>query len=356
MGAVVSKPNLSVDELGRKFVQDLEGIASNLIGYCGLSHAKEVEHLSEALLRWVDFRLRFVEPKPRKVFYSNRFPKNLPKDVHRALRAFEKANLVGDDINRFQGKGLTQHHDVSRAKPAKRTDHLWADWNIHHFHLAALSPDPLAYYSDRSKWLLFAIVVGDDIAFIDVTGHEKGALENQELFEIFVRNWPSAAEKFRLKSILSPNTRRNAAEIKQLRLAGISSHLVVDGAVYMPGAGGITSASTALRGTIARDHIVEGAHELARLMLDPTEPLIPQIQAPGASETELSLSLTPRGIGIFGRGLDTCWLVPRAQGVWEGSMAARMSEIMVPDWLRQKIHESCEANARRIGMVTGFTP
>jgi len=340
----VSTPSVSVDELGNKFVQDLEGIASTLIGYCGLSHAKEVGHLSEALLRWVDFRLRFVEPKPRQVYYSNRFPKKLPKAVRRALRAFEKANLAGDDINRFQGKGLTKHHDVSGNKPAKRTDHLWADWNIHHFHLAPLSLDPDAYYSDRSDWLLFAMVIGDEIAFIDVTDHGKGALENQELFETFVQSWPEAAEPFQLKGMLAPNTRRTAEEIKQLRIAGISSPLVMDGAAYMPGAG-ITTASTASRGTMARNDIVRGARDLARLVLDPGNPLIHEIDVAGVVGADLGLSLTPKGIGIFGRDHNTCWLVPRAQGVWVRTTVGRMSELMLPEWLCHKIHEACEVNA-----------
>lgn len=336
---------VSADELGIKFVQDLEGIASTLIYYSGVSHAKEVEHLSEALLRWMDFRLRFVEPKPRRVFYSNRFPKKLPKVVHRALRAFEQANLLGEDINRFQGKGLTKYHDVSGNKRAKRTDHLWADWNIHHFHLASLSPDPNAYYSDRSEWLLFAMVYGDDIAFIDVTDHGKGALENQALLETFVRNWPDAAEPFRLKGILSSKMRRTAEEIKQLRTGGVSSFVVVDGAVYVPGGGGITTASTAARVTFARDDIVRGARDLARLVLDPEEPLIPEIKASGVSEAGLSLSLTPKGIGILGRHHDTCWLVPRAHGLWERSTVGKMNELMLPKWLCQKIYAACSAEA-----------
>lgn len=341
----MGQSNRSVDELGEKFIQDLEGIASTLIGYCGLSHSKEVEHLSECLLRWVDFRLRFVEPKPRRVFYSNRFPKKLPKGVRRALRAFERANLAGDDLNRFQGKGLTKYHDVSGAKRVKRTDHLWADWNIHHFHMAPLSLDRDAYYSDRSDWLLFAMVLGDEIAFIDVTDHGKGAMENQELFEIFVRSWPEAAESSRMKGLLppKPNTRRTAEEIKQLRTVGVSSHLVVDGAVYMPGAGGITTASTSLRGTMARNDIIRGARHLAKLVLDPTNPLIPEICASDAIGTDLCLSLTPKGIGIFRTNHDTCWLVPRAQGVWANSDAGRMSELMLPEWLGQKIEEAHEA-------------
>ena len=335
----------SVDALGDKFIQDLEAIASSLIGYCGLPHAKEVGYLSEALLRWMDFRLRFVEPKPRKVFYSNRFPKKLPKAVRRALKAFENANLAGDDINRFQGKGLTKHHDVSGSKPAKRTDHLWADWNIHHFHLVPLSEDNGTYYSERSGWLLFAMVIGDEIAFIDVTEHGKGALENQKLFEIFVRSWPEAAESSRLKGLLPSTTRRTAEEVRQLRTVGVSSPLVVDGAVYMPGAGGITAASTSLRGTMARNDIVRGARDLARIVLDASNPLIPEINASDATGTDLCLALTPKGIAIFGKPHDTCWLVPRAQGVWANSTVGRMSDLMLPEWLGKKIHDAHEAGA-----------
>jgi len=324
-------------ELEDRFLSDLERIASNLIKYCDVAHAKTVGHLSEAILRWMDFRLRFVEPKPRQVLYSNKFPKALPAEVDRALRAFDRANVLGEDINPFQGKGLTLFHDVSAGNRAKRTDHLWADWGIHHFHMAPLPSDPSKYYSTRSGPLLFTKVFDNAIAFIDVGDHE--ALEDQTLLETFVRNWPEAAESFRLKGVLFSSARHSAAEIKQMRVAGLATYTAIDGKAYLPNFG-ITTASTSSQVSLARNNVVRGARDLARCVLNPTQPLIPEISASGVNPKELSLDLTPRGIGIFGTDKNQCWLVPDAKGPWAQSSIGKMSVLMLPEWLLQKIQSA----------------
>lgn len=54
-----------VEELAERFRSDIEAISKTLADYCGLTHSKAAQGLNPALLRWLDFRLRFVDPKPR---------------------------------------------------------------------------------------------------------------------------------------------------------------------------------------------------------------------------------------------------------------------------------------------------
>lgn len=319
------------DELSAKFRADTETISKSLLDYCGLTHSKAVQGLDQGLLRWMDFRLRFVDPKPRPLVYSNEFPKHPADEVKRALWNFEQVSLAGGDLNPFQGKGLTMHHDTSGTKRQNRTDHLWADWNIHHFHLTPSSVDPAQYYSERSGCLLFAVVFDNAIACIDVKDH--GAMENRSLIEVFVRNWPDVAERFRLKGLLPSSSQFSEEDLKKLRVAGITSFVVVDGAVYAPG--GITSASTSERVTMALNQVNRGTKTIAQLAIG--EVIRDRGEFGAGDLPHLSLALTPRGLGVFDDRDNKCWPLPRAKGEWANHSGAHWHDLILPEWIETKI-------------------
>lgn len=338
---ITEKPPLA-NELAAQFRVDAETIAQSLLDWCGLTHSKSVQELDQAILRWLDFRLRFVDPKPRPLVYSNLLSKPLSDEVRQALADFEQISLAGGDLNPFQGKGLTMHHDTSGAKRQNRTDHLWAEWNIHHFHLAKPSQTPGQYYSERSRrpgrpcWLLFAVIFDNAIACIDITDHGKGAMENRSLIEAFIRDWPDAAEHFRLKGILPPTSQLPAEDIKKSRVAGFSSFVMVDDKVYVPG--GITRASTSERVTLALNQISRETNAIAQLAIG--EVVRDRGEFGSADLSHLSLALTPRGLGIFDDRGNKCWPLPRAKGDWANHPAARWHDLMIPEWLEAKIAEA----------------
>lgn len=344
---ITEKPPLA-NELAAQFRVDAETIAQSLLAYCGLTHSKSVQELDLAMLRWLDFRLRFVEPKPRPLVYSNVFPRQLSDEARQALVDFEQISLVGGDLNPFQGKGLTMHHDTSSAKRQNRTDLLWAEWNIHHFHLAKPCQKPGQYYSERSRgagrpcWLLFAVIFDNAIACIDVTEHGEGAMENRSLIEAFTRNWPDTAERFRLKGILPPISQLPAEDIKKSRVAGLSSFVVVDDKVYVPG--GITGASTSERVTLAVNQTRSGMDAIVQLAIG--EVIRDRGEFGSSDLPHLSLALTPRGLGIFDDRDNKCWPLPRAKGDWANHPAARWHDLMLPEWLEAKIAEAwAQSNA-----------
>lgn len=89
-----------------RFAANADEIARSMITALGLTHSGKVEHLSDPLTRWFDFRLRIIDPRPRKVHLSDRFPRSLDAATSRALRSITLAIERGDDINRFQSKSL----------------------------------------------------------------------------------------------------------------------------------------------------------------------------------------------------------------------------------------------------------
>ena len=117
-------------ELENQFHKDIDRIVKDLINNYELKYEEEVANLSEPLLRWQDFFTRYIPPRPRQIFASNKFPKNLSAEADSALHHLERLIQNGANINPYQSKGLMMHNDTSANKRQQRTDLLWADWGI----------------------------------------------------------------------------------------------------------------------------------------------------------------------------------------------------------------------------------
>jgi hypothetical protein len=327
-------------DLEQKFVESLENIAADLLSALGIAHKKEEMQLSESLLRWIDFRLRYVDPKPRRVHYSNKFPLPLPPDIDNALWAFDQSVRTGADINPFQGKGLTNHHDTSGKKRQRRTDLLWADWGILHFHLTASPPVANEYYAPRSDWLLFALFLENDAAFIDVRPHaEEHVLENFELAETIIRNWPLFAERYRMPGILPGSTALTSEDIKRARIGGVSRPVVIDGIAYLPSGQGVTSASTSQRVSLVRDQARRIAKELAKVVSDPSGQFQSEIEDSHRECASFTLVLTAKGLGIFEEHSQKCWLLPRNSATNPSTPLGALHNLIAPEWLCATIKE-----------------
>jgi hypothetical protein len=82
-----------------QFGEDVDRIASSLIGSFGLRHSASETPLSTPLLRWFDFWMRIIDPRPREVLFSDQFPKALGAGTGTALQYIEAAVRAGDDVN-----------------------------------------------------------------------------------------------------------------------------------------------------------------------------------------------------------------------------------------------------------------
>lgn len=63
---------------------------------------------------------------------------------------------------------LQSRQIIFPKKIGARTDLLWADWGIHHFHLTKSENLDENGFCKRSDFLLFAIVRNDCVYFLDV--------------------------------------------------------------------------------------------------------------------------------------------------------------------------------------------
>lgn len=234
----------------------------------------------------------------------------------------------GGDINPYQSRGLTGN-DVSGKQRAQRTDLLWADWGIRHFHLTDQAIAPGQYYSERSDWLLFALVFKDTVFCIDVRRHPTGAgFADDELLAIAIHNWPAVFERYRLKEVLGikrePGYTQN--DTHALRKSGVTTAVEVDGAVYAPPGGGITSAATSTRVSLRANQIRHAVTGLADQFADEQGAAAGRCRDAGILHPQFQLSVTPRGLAVYEQSLDTAWLVT------VGGDAPAWAETLAPQW------------------------
>ncbi|MGU7778674.1 hypothetical protein [Burkholderia sp. PU8-34] len=342
-----------VASLGAEFVANVDEIATALIEGFALKRTGAVEHLNKPLLRWLDFRLRFIDPRPRQIYLSDRFPKKLDPVAEKALSEIASKIATGTDINSHQGAGLIDF-DTSGKKRATRTDLLWAEWGIHHLHLELASHPKRQYFSKRADYLLFAMFGHGYAAFIDVLPHKGDDLLfcREELIRVVARNWPELLEPFRLKAVLANNAEFNDDQRNELRRSGIDAPLIIDGKVYFAPGGGVTTASTPGRVTDSMFRLRRNLHGLAQCVLDPNGQFLKAVPEHDRNEAHFSLALSPQGLIVHERVTNRGWTFPDAKGDRTDSLFALVSDCLTPPWVREALVESYQT----LPMLDGAMP
>ena len=321
------------EDLHQRFLSDVDRIATEFINDYGLRFEEELAGLSEPLLRWLDFRTRYIAPMPRSVLMSNRFPKTLAPQAESALKAVEELFKTGKDVNPYQSKGLMLHNDTSGIKRQQRTDLLWADWGIHHLHLTTSPTLAGSYFSPRSEWLLFCLIGNDFVGFIDVRNHsEADVFSDPDLINIVTETWPELMERFRVQGVLSPNTSHTPSRISTLRRAGISSFVEINKQIFMGPGMGITSASTPTRVTMDRIKIRRYVRELAKVVFDPSGQFKSDAQASGLANPEYSLELTHQGLAVYEKAASKAFVLPRRTNANDQTFIAELHDLVAPQW------------------------
>lgn len=320
-------------ELASEFQRNIDSISIELINAFSLKFKQDIPNLSSPLSRWLDFRFRYVDPQPRQIVLSKKFPKkNLPDSTKSAFKKICKLIRTGRDINPYQGRGLILRHDYSGGQRDARTDLLWADWGIHHFHLSNVPIPKDQYFSRPADYLAFCIVGGNLIAFIDVLRHPtKEGFANPDLIATVAANWPEYMNQFKLNGII-PGQPLTQAEIHGLRSNGCSPSLTINNATYMGPGMGLTSAVTPLKVTIAADRVREFTRELAVAVCDPsgqfrTEDIL-KLEVPPV----FSLAPTARGLVVYESNTKHAFFLPKAAPYQAPTPMEGFHDLVLPNW------------------------
>lgn len=320
------------------FLKSLNQIALNFVLAYRLEFRREERHLDDPLCRWLDFRLRYIDPAPRKVVLSNKFPKRLPLAVGNGLKQFIEKLHAGIDVNSYQSKGLVKFNDFSGRKRAKRTDLLWADWGIQHFHItdSPLSPDKyfsVRKCSDGESWLLFCIVMTDVIGIIDIRKHgEQSLFSDQDLIRTIKKSWPEYMEQFRLNDIAAPDQGFTNDEIAHLRKSGINIPLCIEGGVYISPGMGITTASTSLKVTHKANQLLRWAQQLASWVNDENGPIQLEVKRLNIKKPQFELCVTPKGFAILEKKSNVAFTLSKNPDCEGYKYYIKMVDLVCPEW------------------------
>ncbi|MBB6366676.1 hypothetical protein FHR56_001789 [Xanthomonas sacchari] len=339
-----------------RFHADLDRLALELVKAFGLKFSSAPKEqgsplaqqgLDSPLLRWLDFRMRYVEPYPRPVVLSDRFPKvDLPACAQAGLEALVRRFEQGEDVNPYQGRGLILRNDTSASDDQRhaRTDLLFADWGILHFHLTT-EPIPAGkYFSRPADYLAFCVVGGNGVGLLDVLQHPgKEGFADPHLFEVLASNWPEHLEQYRIKgAIPEQSLARTQDAISSLRVGGVTTMYTHGGAVYFPPGGGVTTASTAGNVTMALLRIQRLVDAMAELADDPDGQMHSVARTRGIQRPAFGLGVVETGLSIMElSSMETSSplyfvLAPPEPGS-KPSVWRDLNEAFVPPWAAQKL-------------------
>lgn len=322
----------SITDLTLALESGIDEIAKDFINKYGLKYEEEINNLSDPLLRWFDFTHRYIPCKKRDIIKSKSFPASLNAEQTNGLKVIEEAFSEGFDVNKFQSKGLMLNNDTSGKKPQVRTDLLWADWGIHHFHLTDAATPAGRYFSERSQWLLFAIVGDEFVGFIDIRDHGQADLfSDKTLIEAIIDSWPDLMSRHVIQGI-SAGAPRSSNDIGKMRRAGINTAIDYKGITYCAPGFGLTTAVTPLKVSMDIISIKRCLKQIAESVLNPENQFITDARKNGIDDPDFTIGLTNNGIAIHEKVKNFAYTLPRKSIGEQINAFSLVNEMIAPQW------------------------
>lgn len=242
-------------KISGKFECDIQNIAKLFIEYFD---KRLNEKINDYVLNWIEYVIRLIPPKKREVHFSKGFWERAPKECCEQIRSLADKFKSGQDVNPYLSK------TVQNALQGKRTDMLWTDWEICHFHLSENIPNG-SYFSKRSDYLLFAIIGDYFVCFLDARPHPKGAeFADPELYKYICESWPELVNN--LEGI-SPDKDWSKEEIHKFRQRCLNVCYSYNGQVKA--LGGLTTVSgKSVRSVFLKDRMTFELDELSKRLAD----------------------------------------------------------------------------------------
>ncbi len=227
----------------------------------------------ELLIVYHNWMSRHVLVTPRKVHVSAAYTVN-PVTTQR------KADLDALIAKIEKGEELKPHLSTrveivleSSSKKLKRRkdlDLMLIEWEVYHLHISQqMRSDG---FVERDDPLLFAVFHSADAYLLDIMTHKD--FNRDHILEIMAREWPQARLLHEVSAppgqkILGLAKHYSEDDRNVLRKAGVNALVEIDGKVYKP-AGGITTAGTSIRASLAAGQVIQVTERLeAALGNDP---------------------------------------------------------------------------------------
>ncbi|SHE95394.1 hypothetical protein [Chryseobacterium sp. OV279] len=179
-----------------------------------------------SLVRYFNFRLKYIAVVPRKIMISKELLKSIENNkslnILFLIQIFNKASK-GLDLNPFQSK---------QSFNSNVHDSLFNDWGIHHLHISHEKATDQDFFNRRTGPLLFVRFTDDTAYFIDVKPHNnKNVWSNRDFIRILKNNWPESIERFEAGFRIYPDL--DDSDIGILRNKGYLFGINVDDKSYL---------------------------------------------------------------------------------------------------------------------------
>lgn len=203
---------------------------------------------------YIYLQKRMITPIKRNVILSNELiykitHKEINNDLINAINIIKMEFENGIDVNPRLSKSLEQ---------ISFNDKLLNDWNIYHLHLSNHKNNKEYYFYDRTSQLLFIYLTNSTAYFLDICDEHKNnpvIFSQQKLLKIIDDNWHDLLSKYRLSEIVSVDVKDdlNRAIARNKNTFYFET---INGKVYLPPGGGLTSAGTSQRCLKITDDII----------------------------------------------------------------------------------------------------
>lgn len=336
------------------FQKSLIEIAKFLNKSYGLKLTEDESKPFDSLIRWMDFRLRYIEPHPREVFiakhlqlyFNGLFKKPWTGQVDRTINEVLSSLIVGENVNARQSKTIVKNDinawDAERSQPKiRRSDGLWNDWGISHLHLSEEIDAKNPMFYKPSDWQIFLVVLPEQILVIDICKHKKGdEWADLQMIQVMIDNWPWYTDRFKMDGYIGSSSESWDAEARsKLRASGATMFIECNGYSYMPMGWGNTMANIALKVMKTTSTL----REYAQMVADEASHMEGQIMKDlisawdgNTSNFDLTLKLNTDGLAVYESVYKRCYQIPSVKLYPESAMG-RLRYLLAPDWVIEKL-------------------
>ncbi|MGH1378709.1 MAG: hypothetical protein ACRBB3_07790 [Alphaproteobacteria bacterium] len=216
-------------------------IISNLSPYISGNQKQviEQEHIKQLTLRYINWTDRLISLKSKSVLMSKELQES-PEFLKFSDAIWEiyRKFTIGENLKAYLSRRIVQKAiSLNNTSQSADKDGMLNEWGFHHLHLGTqLENDG---FIQRTNELLFTRVFEDCVCFINIFTHDD--FSNSEAIKILHRNWPETIRPFKMNDIKAPPTERTDQDRSELRKAGMTNFITIDGNVYAPPRGLVTS-------------------------------------------------------------------------------------------------------------------
>lgn len=235
----------------------------------------EAKSAADLLIIYLNWTNRLVRPAPRRVHWSaalraNPIAKARKTDLDKLLDKIEAGETLKPHLSRNVLHGY-QPSNIKKSMGGRRDlDLLLAEWQVHHLHISSIvEPDGFVFRPKKGsdEPLLFAAFHSDDAYLIDFFEH--GDWTREKIAQILIDDFPQSGFVFHLKNIIGVSHQPSEVERGKRRGYGISSPIIEhNGAFYIIGLGGITSAGTAAMQTKLANYLLATLKKYSEFLTD----------------------------------------------------------------------------------------